>query len=98
MYNVKFEFFISWGPRAGSSPKEHSAVKLWGAAYTKSNPTMTSLSSIVQENLVTFVLAVHAADILVMHLAMVRIMESTQCVVAKEDMVVGGLGIEKHLS
>lgn len=59
---------------------------------------MTSLPRIIQGNLVTFVLAVHSVHILVMHLATVRVMESPGCVVAKEDMVVGGLGTEKHQS
>lgn len=57
---------------------------------------MTSPS--VQGNLATFVLAVHSADNFLIHLAMARVMESPQCVVVKKDMVVWGLGAEKHLS
>lgn len=67
-------------------------------AFTKAKSTVTSLSSTVQENLATFVLAVHSADNLLIHLATIRVMESPQCIVVEKDMVVWGLRTEKHLS
>lgn len=60
-------------------------------AFSKAKSTMTSLSSTLQENLATFVLAAHSADNLFIHLATVRVMESPQCVVVKKDMVVLGV-------
>lgn len=57
-------------------------------AFTKAKSTVTSLSSTVQENLAIFVLAVHSADNLLIHLAMIRVMESPQCIVVEKDMVV----------
>jgi hypothetical protein len=63
--------------RAGSCPQRTLGTKLRSTSFIKARNEMMSLPGVGQGNRVTFVLAKHSTDVLVVPLGMVRAMKRT---------------------